>query len=180
MAMSRSLRLPASVLAVTLLGTLGASSSGAAVGQRSASVFVSLKNCPQIDGPEPGEGGDFATQRCGRPVSGWQVLLEYDDSRESITLLRGKKAYPLNFWTTVNGGFSSLGPKFEFRTRGGRPVAGVVRYRHRVEDTEDSTEDLVVVKLAPTPCVASIVKAGPNQSAEARALADRVGTLSCV
>ena len=185
--MAMLLRVPTVVLSACAAVSFGAATMPArpavAAPRRPAisSVFVSLKNCKKTEGPKTGAGGDFSTLRCGRPVSGWQVQVDYDDSRESITLIRSGSEHPLNLWSVVSSGFSNLGPRFEFRLRAGKAVAGIVRFEHVTNLGDNSSvSKLVVVKLEPAPCVAGIVSPGPTQNAEARSLADRIDVLSCV
>lgn len=146
-------------------------------------VAVSLKNCKQTDGPKDGEEGDFATLLCSPAVGGWRVQIDYDDARESITLIRAGKSYPLDLWRVVDGRFSSVGDRFEFRVVNGKAVAGIVRFTHVIDDaTNEKVSNLVVVRLSPTPCVVRVVppSAGADQNAKARTLADRATAYSCV
>jgi hypothetical protein len=146
-----------------------------------ASVYVKVDeaHCTKVAG---NENEDWATLRCGKPVGGWTVFLEYGDARESIALKRGKKAtVNLNFYA-YHGGFSSVGPVLEFRTRGGVPISSVVRMKYSIDpdDSSITASSLMVAKLSPTPCVVADIEPGPNQSALARSAADQAPSLSCL
>jgi hypothetical protein len=150
----------------------------------SASVYVSLedRNCKVID--EPGEnepGDDWSVSLCGKPVGGWSVIVEYADVRESITLQRNGVTSKQNYWL-FHGGFSNLGSTVEFRTRKKVPYAFIARHVHSIsgEDSSITRSDLMVSKLSPKPCVVSIVPPGPNQSALARAAAERAPKMACL
>jgi hypothetical protein len=122
-----------------------------------ASVYVNLeKSCTVVDGPNPeDEYQDWSYSRCGKRVGGWQVFVSYDDIRESVVLEKSQVSTNLDLWS-INGAPSSLGPKFEFRTRNGQPYAAVMR--HVLNVTQDSgdivrTSKLMVAKLSPKPCI---------------------------
>ena len=151
-------------------------------GATTKSVTVSLVGCKELEKPVGEEDGDFATLRCAPTISGWTVQIDYDDSRESITLLRNGREYPLDLWRVVDGRFSHVGKIFEFRFRNGKPVAGIVRFNHVIDDNNTQVSNLVVVRLAPTPCVARVVppSEGASQNSKARTIADRVERYACI
>jgi hypothetical protein len=148
---------------------------------KTSSVYLSLKDCTQIDGPKaPDDNQDWGEFRCGRPVGGWQVYLTYGDARENITLKRNKVATSLDLWQ-IHGSFSEMGPTLEFRVRSGRPYAAVMR--HIIDNPEDPNirfSYLMVAKLTPKPCIVADFEPGPNQSALARAAADTAPSLECL
>jgi hypothetical protein len=127
------------------------------------------------------EGEDWATLRCGKKVGGWQVYVEYDDARESIALKRNGVLTDLNFYN-FNSGFSTLGQTLEFRVRSGKPVAAIVRHIHAIDpdDPNITRSALMVAKLSPKPCVVANIDPGPQQSALARATADKAASLPCL
>ncbi len=79
------------------------------------------------------------------------------------------------------GNFSELGKKAEWRMKGKKPVALIVRLN--VSDRGDEkppTSYLIVSKISPTEtCVTDIVKPGKSQNAQARRLADKASTRPC-
>ncbi len=143
------------VLAAASVGVVGAAPSSAAtkkVAVTSAKVSLADKDCRSVGTTAaPDEPADFGTFRCGKPVDGWSVQVDYADARESLTLLKGSTAYDLNLWQVVSTGFSSLGDALEFRVRSGKAVGAVVRYTANVDGTERQVSNLVVIRLSPTP-----------------------------
>src|SRR3954469_23154379 len=91
------------------------------------SVYSSLYKCKLVT-----TGRDSSTQACVG-VGGYNLRLEYDDARESITVIspQGQK-HPLELWNVISNGFSSVGKKAEWRVtrRNGRlvPTALIVRF----------------------------------------------------
>lgn len=114
------------------------------------------------------------------------MILEYGDLRDSITLRKAGKDYPLNFGQTVSGRFASVGPRFEFRIRGGQPIGTIVRFEYDTDEyeTADSSTPkknsvLVVSRMRPTPCVIGVIDPGPTQNVTAQTLADASGNQPC-
>jgi hypothetical protein len=136
------------------------------------SRYVSLKetDCTVID---KNEDEDWSVQRCGAAVGGWAVQLDYGDARESITFVDKSREYPMEFFR-FGGGFSSLGPTFEFRLRRNVPVAAVGRYSHVIDENDNERSELVVMRVSPKPCVVAMVPPGPSQSSRARTIADSI------
>ena len=87
----------------------------------------------------------------------------------------------------MSGGFSSLGPKAEWRmalqNRKLKPVALILRYNAN-EDPESSTKVtsyLAVAKITPTEvCVTDKISPGPNANEDARRAADAASTKPCL
>jgi hypothetical protein len=159
------------------LGLPAGHASGAAT---ISSTFVKIDdpNCVKVAGEE---GEDWATLRCGKKVSGWQVYVEYSDARESIAFKRNGVLTDLQLYR-FNSGFSTLGPTLEFRTKKGKPIAAVFRHIHSVNSSDSSVQRsaLIVAKLSPKPCVVANIDPGPQQSAQARATADKAPSLPCL
>lgn len=115
------------------------------------------------------------------------VTVQEDDLRQSITLRMKGIDYPLNFWTHVTHGFSSLGNLIEWRHEKGQPdqLAGmIVRLNaSEHEDPEKTTSYLVVSKVTPQ-AVCVVGKIAPqvreNQNVKARAMAEQAAQLPCL
>jgi hypothetical protein len=126
------------------------------------------------------EGGSYLGE-C-RGVAGYKLNVLEGDLRQSIDVItpRGKR-YELNLWN-VSGGFSSVGPTAEWRMKGRKPVALIVRYNvsENPEETSKLTSYLVVVKLTNNEiCITSALKPTRLHNSEARKAADKAATQPC-
>jgi hypothetical protein len=141
------------------------------------SVYTDLAGarCKTI---ETAEEGAHSVQKCAG-VAGYALLVEDDDSRQSVTVVTpdGKK-HPLNYGQVITSGFSSLGEKAEWRVekKGGKlsPFALIVRVNanENPEKPEQKTSYLAVAKLtADAVCVTDKVKTNEaaRQAADASA-----------
>ncbi|QLQ32225.1 MAG: hypothetical protein HZT40_12220 [Candidatus Thiothrix singaporensis] len=97
------------------------------------------------------------------------------------------KEFPLELWSTVSSGFSSLGSKAEWRIKqnGGKadPIALIVRYNVSEDPATPTkiTSYLVVSKISTDGiCVTDIVKPGKDANQQARGLADAVADKTCL
>lgn len=168
---------------MTALGLLAVPPMTEAATAKLSSTYVSLaeKNCVVVDGPKPGDDfQDWSLSRCGKPVGGWKVYVDYGDVRDDILLERNGVRTALNL-TQIHSAFSYVGPNFEFRLRNKVPFAAVVR--HIVNNPEDPNitySYLMVARLTPKPCVVAEFPPTVNQSALARAAADKATTLTCL
>jgi hypothetical protein len=129
---------------------------------------------------ETAEEGAYSVQKCAG-VAGYALLVEDDDSRQSVTVVSpdGKK-HPLNYSQVITSGFSSLGEKAEWRVekKGGKllPLALIVRVNasENPEKPEQKTSYLAVAKLtANEVCVTDKVKSNEEARAAADASADK-------
>jgi hypothetical protein len=143
------------------------------------SVYTDLApdRCKTIETHEESAG---SVQKCAG-VAGYGLLVEDDDSRQSVTVVSpdGKK-HPLNYWQVITHGFSSLGEKAEWRVekKGGkvRPYALIVRVNanENPEKPEEKTSYLAVAKLTGAEvCVTDKVKTNEEARRAADASADR-------
>src|SRR5438034_7451375 len=86
-------------------------------------------------------------------------------------------------YTTLfrSSNFSELGERAEWRMKGKRPVALIVRLKVSDQgDGKPQTSYLIVSKIIGTEaCVTDIVKPGKSQNAQAQSLADRASTRPC-
>lgn len=155
--------------------------------QKFESIYTDLttKKCKTIEQSDD-EGGSYRGECAG--IGGYKLEVLEGDLRQSINVVApNRKKSELNLWSTVSGGFSSLGEKAEWRvTRGGKkvtPTALIVRYNvsENPEKPEQNTAYLVVVKITKnSACVTDIVKPTvKNQNVEARRLADASANNPC-
>ena len=156
-------------------------------GQSNQSVYTSLgeKHCRTVKSAEAGDDGYEG--RC-RGVAGYTLMLSEGDLRQNITVITPKGAkHSLDLWDVISGGFSSVGPKAEWRTttRNGKPapVALIVRYNAN-EDPEAPTRQnsyLAVSKITATKiCVTDKILPGPKANEDARRAADTAATRPCL
>jgi len=158
-----------------------------AAGQSNQSVYTSLgeKQCRTVKSAEAGDDGYEG--RC-RGVGGYTLLLSEGDLRQNITVITPKGAkHSLNLWDVISGGFSSVGPKAEWRmtTRNGKPmpVALIVRYNANedVEAPNKQNSYLAVSKITATEiCVTDKILSGPKANEDARRAADTAATKPCL
>ena len=160
---------------------------GAAAAQSNQSVYTSLgvKQCRTIKSAEAGDDGYEG--RC-RGVAGYTLLLSEGDLRQNITVITPKGAkHSLELWDVISGGFSSVGPKAEWRMamQNGKlsPVALIVRYNANedVDAPNKQNSYLAVSKITPTEiCVTDKILPGPNANEDARRAADTAATKPCL
>src|SRR5215212_1742299 len=151
-----------------------------APGGDSVYTDIAPARCKTVETHEEGAG---SVQKCAG-VAGYSLLVEDDDSRQSITVVspEGKK-HPLNYWQVITTGFSSLGEKAEWRVekKGGkvRPYALIVRVNasENPEKPEQTTSYLAVAKITDgAVCLTDKVKTNE----EARQAADASAAKPCL
>jgi hypothetical protein len=146
----------------------------AAPGEDGASRYTSLEGCRLLRADT--EGGGFSEELCAG-LAGYSLKRSEGDGRQNLVLVRpdGQESNPqLPSWS--GGGFSTLGPRVEWR--GSPPRALIVRYSvaEQPDRTDRPTSYLVVMRLRDgEPCMAGKVPPGPDQNARARRLADAGG-----
>jgi hypothetical protein len=110
------------------------------------------------------------------------------DLRQNVTVVTPKGAkHSLELWDVISGGFSSVGPKAEWRMakQNGKlaPVALIIRYNSN-DDPESPNKQssyLAVTKITPSEiCVTDRIMPGANANEEARRAADTAATKSCL
>jgi|ERR1044071_3334860 hypothetical protein len=146
------------------------------------SVYSSLSGCKIVK-----TGRDWSTQAC-RGIGGYNLQIEYGDARESITVFTpNRQKYPLNLWSVVSSGFSSVGQKAEWRvtTKNGKqvPIALIVRFNasENPEDSSKVTSYLVVAKITPQKiCVTDKIAPSATANEEARRAADASADKPCM
>jgi hypothetical protein len=161
--------------------------AASAFGQANRSFYTPLgdKACRTIKSAEAGDEGYEG--RC-RGTAGYSLLLSEGDLRQNITIItpQGKK-HSLELWDVISGGFSSVGPKAEWRLamQSGKltPVALIVRYyaSENPDKPDDRTSYLAVAKITSTEiCVTDKIFSGPKANEDARRAADVASTKPCL
>ncbi|HKN85085.1 MAG TPA: hypothetical protein VJW17_16690 [Pyrinomonadaceae bacterium] len=168
-----------------LLIILVFASVGVATGQSTQSVYTSLdkKQCRVLKSSGP---GDYSV-RC-RGIGGYSLIVSEGDLRQNIIVITPKGAEnSLELWSVVSSGFSSVGPKVEWRTtsQNGKAVPVGLIIRYNVSEDPDYPNKLVsylaVIKITPNEiCVVEKISPGPNANEAARRSADTAGTKPCL
>ena len=150
-------------------------------------MYTSLaeKQCRKLKSAEAGDDGYEG--RC-RGVAGYALLLSEGDLRQNITVITPKGAkHSLELWGVISGGFSSVGPKAEWRMamQNGKlsPVALIVRYNASENPDQPNKQNsyLAVSKITPTEiCVTDKILPGPTANEDARRAADTAATRPCL
>ena len=69
---------------MTARGVLAGPPMTGAAPAKLSSTYISLaeQNCVMVNGPKPGDDfQDWSLSRCGKPVGGWKVYVDYGDVR---------------------------------------------------------------------------------------------------
>ncbi len=118
----------------------------------------------------------------------YQLHVIESDLRQSITLIKQGKEYPLQFWSTVSPQFSTLGTKAEWRFIVNNKILSPIALISRLnvvtgEEADETTSWLVVSKItAEQVCVVAKVRPqrDGSQNQKARDIADKSGELPCL
>ena len=173
--------LPAPTIIVkNVLLLIFAAAVSTAVCAQNKSVYSSLAadECRTVD-VDKGMPGNYSGRCSG--VGGFDLEVYLDDERNSVgVVLPSQKSIGLDFWSFF-GNFSALGEKAEWRLKGKKPVALIVRLNVFDQgDNKPPTSYLIISKISPTnACVTDIVKPSQNQNARAQSLADKAPTKPC-
>ena len=174
--------------AILLLFAAAIISAGAptASAQSIQSLYSDLESskCKTLESQEE---GSYALQQCPG-IAGFKLLVEDFDLRQTVTVVTPDGAkHALNFGGVIHPGFSSLGPKAEWRVKKekGRdvPVALIVRFNasENPEDSSKITSYLVVSKITPGKiCVTDTIRPGARANEEARVAADSAARKPCL
>lgn len=147
------------------------------------SVYTSLgeADCRLVEQDEETGG---TTSRCPG-TAGYALLVHDFDARMTVDVVApGGRAHPLRYSGVITANFSSLGPRAEWRMRGGAPLALIVRV-NAFEDPEvpdRATSYLAVAKItAGGTCVTDrIPPTTPNANEAARQAADQSASRPCM
>lgn len=151
------------------------------------SVYTSLeaKHCRTIKTETTG-AGDYEG-RC-RGVAGYSLTLLEGDLRQNIIVTTPKGAkHSLELWDVISGGFSSVGPKAEWRMTSKRgkllPVALIIRYNasENPDNPNKRTSYLAVAKITPAEiCITDKIAPNADANIEARLAADSAASKPCL
>ena len=151
-----------------------------AVFAQNKSIYTTLvaEKCKTLS-VDDGMPGNYSG-KCPGP-GGYQLEVYLDDERNSLgVVFPSKNVVGLDLWNYF-GNFSELGERAEWRMKGKKPVALIVRLK--VSDRGDAktpTSYLIVSKITATSaCVIDIVKPGKGQNTKAQSLADRASSRQC-
>ena len=151
------------------------------------SVYTSLevKQCRTIKTETTG-AGDYEG-RC-RGVGGYSLTLLEGDLRQNIIVNTPNGAkHSLELWDVISGGFSSVGPRAEWRlaTHNAKPtpVALIIRYNASEDPNNPNqrTSYLAVAKLtAREVCITDKILPSADANTEARRAADGAANKPCL
>lgn len=151
------------------------------------SVYTSLeeKQCRTIAVETTG-AGDYEG-RC-RGVAGYSLTLLEGDLRQNIIVNTPKGTkHSLDLWDVISGGFSSVGPKAEWRVtnQNGKlvPTALIIRYNasENPDNPNQRTSYLAVAKITPTEiCITDKIPPGTKANEQARTAADSAANKPCL
>ena len=155
--------------------------------QPNRSVYTPLgeKQCRVIKTVKA-ENDDYSARCPG--TAGYKLILSEGDLRQNISVITPQgEEHSLELWTIVSSGFSTVGPKVEWRvkTQNGKPtpVALIIRF-NASEDPESRnklTSYLAVAKITTTEiCVTDKISPGPKANEDARRAADSATTKPCL
>src|ERR1043165_51543 len=128
------------------------------------------------------ENDDFSARCPG--VAGYKLISSEGDLRQNISVVTPKgEEHSLELWSVVSSGFSTVGPKVEWRLAKSTPVALIIRY-NTSEDAASpnkNTSYLAVAKITATDiCVTDKISPGPNANEDGRRAADNATTKPCL
>lgn len=146
----------------------------------SSYTSIKSKNCKVLRSHHMG-----GTLSC-KGFSNIKVQLEEDDLRQSLTLIRKGKRYPLNFWSNVTNEFSQLGSVIEWRYKKGRrgkrgKLKGIITRLNAEHSNNQTTSYLVVVKITSKQmCVVGKIRPQAKQNQKARRMLERSYKMRCL
>lgn len=147
-----------------------------------SSVYTSLADddCPVLEADE--ESGSSVSRCPG--TAGYALKVLDGDARVSIDVVAPDgREHPLHYWSVITQAFSGLGPRAEWRMRGGRPIALIVRVnasQHTDEGTFRRVSYLAVAKITPTEiCVTDRIDPAADANEAARRAADASAGRPC-
>lgn len=126
-----------------------------------------------------------SAQSCAE-FSGIKVKVIENDLRQSITLIRKDKEYPLDFFRTVTPAFSLLGSKIEWRYIKGQQknLKGIIvrlKISEEVYQPPKTTSYLIVAKItAKNICVVGKISSQAKQNEKARRMLERSSKMPCL
>lgn len=146
------------------------------------SVYTSLADddCPVLEADEESAS---SVSRCPG-TAGYTLRVLDGDARVSIDVVTPDgREHPLNYWSVITQGFSGLGPRAEWRIRGGRPIALIVRVNANEADDDGTMRRvsyLAVAKItAGEICVTDRILPAADANEAARRAADASAGRPC-
>lgn len=133
------------------------------------------------------EAHESIVQECPG-FAGYQLFASEFDLRQSLTLLKNGKEFPLQFWNTVSPSFSTLGSKVEWRFLQDNDQPKVIALIARLnvitgEKANETTSFLVVSKITEKNiCVVGKIppQLDGSQNQKARDMADLSEVMPCL
>ena len=178
--MNKKITFITTLMTILLFSSLSYAEESSNEKYTSSYTSIDEKDCMTLDSDNLG-----SIQEC-EPFGDIGVKVVEGDIRQSITLTRQSKEYILNFQSTVNAGFSTLGSKVEWRHEKGKPenVKGMIVRLDVNDDPEDLdkiSSYLVVSKITSNDiCVVGKILPQSKQNELARAMLDSKEELPCL
>lgn len=126
---------------------------------------------------------ESSTQQCSG-FAGYRVFVDEGDLRQNIRIKTPEgKEHSLELWSVVGSGFSSLGPRLEWRLKSGKPFALILRFNlsENPEDASKLTSYLVVVKVTDKAiCVTQKIPPSANANLLAQKAAETATAQACL
>lgn len=154
--------------------------AGMAPGQvKSVYTDLSETKCKTLELNEE-EGGFYKGECAG--IGGYKLHVIDGDLRQTINVISPEgESHELRFWEFF-GGFSAVGPRAEWRTKGGKPIGLIIRLNvsEDPERPESTTSYLMVARIGGRKiCITNIITPSRSQNILARDAADRAASLPC-
>lgn len=146
------------------------------------SVYTDLdeRKCKTIELTDD-EGGSYKGECKG--VGEYKLHVIEGDLRQTVTIVDPKgKEHPLQFWNLTSA-FSAVGQQAEWRMRGKKPIALIVRLNvsANVEDASKTKGYLIVAKITPeATCITHFLAPTRSHNFEARKAADKAADRPCL
>lgn len=152
-----------------------------AVNAQNTSLYSSLavKDCKTIESDETGAG--WYIGEC-KGVGGFKLRLTEGDIRQSIIVIGPNGTQSDLEFGRISSGFSSVGDKAEWRMKGKKPIAVILRYTYSYdpEDSSRTRSELVVAKITGSKaCITDVVGPAKSQNVIARQRADTAASRPC-
>ena len=164
------------LIGMVLLGAFAVGAQGV------TSVYTKLseKACKTLEVDE-GEGALYRGSCPG--VAGYKLELIEGDLRQTLNIIGPKgEEHELRFWH-LTGAFTYIGETAEWRMKGKKPIALIVRLNvsENVEDASKTKGYLVVAKITDSEvCVTHFLAPTRSHNYEARKAAEKAATRPCL
>jgi hypothetical protein len=173
------------LISLPVAATIALQTGNTTPGNVSVVTPLDVNSCEVVD---LSEEEAYSTWSCPGP-GGYSLLVHDSDARQSIDIVAPDGSeFPLDYWSVITQGFSSVGWEAEWRlgpdAAGGVPVALIVRvnaseWRDDIEDVPVSY--LAVARITPElTCVTDSLTPAYHQMDRARAVADASAGRPCL